>query len=257
MSPWISSERSPRARKGALLSAALGLFALTGSADAQQPGPPPPPPGAQPTAPTATAAAPVPPPPPGAQPGQPPPDAAGQPPGYPPGYPPPAGSYPPGYAPYGPYGYPYGYPYDPAYYPGPTPRPPPTRRANGTLMAVGIGMVGVGAVGVLSGLAAFATANNRIDVYGDGGQRIGTRDDEDLQVAAAVLTISSAVVGVAGIPLWVIGGKRVPLEGSEKNDPAAPGETQQKPGPAQLPPPPSPAATLRIVPGGASLTVTF
>ncbi|HZF55161.1 MAG TPA: hypothetical protein VE093_41200 [Polyangiaceae bacterium] len=256
MSPWISSERSPRARKGALLSAALGLFALTGSADAQQPGPPPPPPGAQPTAPTATAAAPVPPPPP--PPGaQPPPDAAGQPPGYPPGYPPPAGSYPPGYAPYGPYGYPYGYPYDPAYYPDPTPRPPPTRRANGTLMAVGIGMVGVGAVGVLSGLAAFATANNRIDVYGDGGQRIGTRDDEDLQVAAAVLTISSAVVGVAGIPLWVIGGKRVPLEGSEKNDPAAPGETQQKPGPAQPPPPPSPAATLRIVPGGASLTVTF
>jgi hypothetical protein len=123
-------------------------------------------------------------------------------------------------------------------------------------MAVGVGMVSVGAIGVLSGLAAFATANNRIDVYGDGGQRIGTRDDEDLQVAAAVLTISSAVVGVAGIPLWVIGGKRVPIEGSEK-EPAAPGETQQRPGPAQPPPPPSPAATLRILPGGASLTVTF
>jgi hypothetical protein len=125
-------------------------------------------------------------------------------------------------------------------------------------MAAGIIMVGAGAVGALSGLAAFATANNRIDVYGDGGQKVGTRDDEDLQVTAWVMIISSGVVGIAGIPLWVIGGKRVPLEGAEApKDPAAPGAPKPSQDPAQPPPPPGSSGTLHIGPLGASLSVTF
>jgi hypothetical protein len=126
-------------------------------------------------------------------------------------------------------------------------------------MVTGILMTSVGAVGVLSGLAAFATANNRIDVYGDGGQMIGTRDDEDLQVTAALLMIAGGVVGIAGIPLWVIGGKRVPIEGSElPKEPADPSAPQQNPTPSPPPPPPpGPAATLHIGPTGASLSVTF
>jgi hypothetical protein len=126
-------------------------------------------------------------------------------------------------------------------------------------MAAGILMVSVGAVGVLSGFAAFATANNRIDVYGDGGQKIGTRDDEGLQVTAGVLMAASGVVLIAGIPLWIIGGKRVPLEGSETTkDPADPSAPEQPQTPAQPPaPPPGPAATLHIGPTGASIAVSF
>lgn len=283
MPPSISLERPARIQKPALLGAALGLLALTGArpADAQQPSAPPPPP--PPATATTAPATPPPPPsstgapttPPPAAPGAVPPDGAAPPAG---GYPPPQGGYPPGYGPYGPYGYPYGggpY-YGPApYYPEPTPAPPPTKRANGTLMAAGIIMTSVGAIGVLSGLATFASANNRIDIYGDGGQKIGTRDDEGMQVAAAVLMIGGGVVGIAGIPMWVIGGKRVPLDESELPKesttpgaapsgpgapPAGPGAPGAPSGPAQplqpLPPPP-PSATLSLGLTGASFTLTF
>jgi hypothetical protein len=116
-------------------------------------------------------------------------------------------------------------------------------------MVVGILATSAGAVGLLSGLAAFASANNRIDVYCDGGNRCGTRDDEDLQVAGAVLMVAGGVLALGGIPLWIIGARRVPLdpEGTKTPDGA----------PASPSSPPPPAATLRIGPGTASFTVSF
>lgn len=252
--------RLPRARlvpSAAAIGAALTICVLlhASSAAAQQPPPaaPPPPGFAPPTAPTAPppaappttspqgqptgTALPPPPPPPGASTYPPPPQGA-------------AGTPPQGYGPYGPYSYPYGYYPPPGYYPEQLPPPPPpTKRANGTLMTVGIVLTSVGAVGVLSGLAAFASANNRIDIYCDGGNRCGTRDDADLQITGAVMMIVGGVMGLGGIPLWVIGGRRVPL---------SPEETKALEGaPPATTPPPSPAASLRVGPTSASLVVTF
>lgn len=149
------------------------------------------------------------------------------------------------YGPYSPYAPPpyYGPPY---YYEQPPPPLPPTKRANPTMMAVGVTMVVVGGVGFLSSLAMFATANNRIDVYCDGGLRCATRDDEGLQVAAGVLMGLSGAVLVGGIPLWVIGGKKVPVPQPE------PKEKPEKYGRMELS-----APTLSIGPTSASLSFAF
>jgi hypothetical protein len=117
-------------------------------------------------------------------------------------------------------------------------------------MAVGIVTTSVGAIGLLSGLAAFASANNRVDVYCDGGNRCGTRDDEDLQVAGAVMMIAGGVLALGGLPLWIIGARRVPLDPEDTKTPP-----DGTPGSPSSPPPP--AATLRIGPGNASFTVSF
>lgn len=112
-------------------------------------------------------------------------------------------------------------------------------------MGVGIAMTSLGIVGVLSGLAAFASANNRIDVYCDGGFLCGNRDDEDLQAAGGALMIVGGVLGAVGIPLWVIGGKRIPLKPTENSN--TPSDK----------PPAAPQATLKIGPGSAGLHVAF
>lgn len=112
-------------------------------------------------------------------------------------------------------------------------------------MGIGIAMTSVGIVGLLSGLASFASANNRIDVYCDGGFQCGTRDDEDLQVAGGVLMIVGGVMGAVGIPLWVIGGKRIPLKPNESPE----GTPSEKPAAAQ--------ARLKIGPGSLGLHVSF
>jgi hypothetical protein len=114
------------------------------------------------------------------------------------------------------------------------------------MMGVGITMVAVGAVGFLSGLAALAAANNRIDVYCDGGSRCASRDDTDLQVAGGVLMIVSGVVTIAGIPLWVIGGRRIPVnQEQEQMDPSKGTQSSET------------APILRVGPGSASLSFSF
>lgn len=114
------------------------------------------------------------------------------------------------------------------------------------MMGIGIAMTSLGIVGVLSGLASFASANNRIDVYCDGGIQCGSRDDENLQVAGGVLMIVGGVLSAAGIPLWVIGAKRVPLKDNESPDKKP---SDQTPPPAQ--------ATLKIGPGSAGFQLQF
>ena len=113
------------------------------------------------------------------------------------------------------------------------------------MMGIGIAMVVVGGVGFLSSLAALATANNRIDVYCDGGFICGSRDDEDLQVIGGVLMGVSGAVLIAGIPLWVIGGRKIPLDEQEKPAP----DTSVKYS--------RPAPVLHIGPTSASLSVAF
>jgi hypothetical protein len=281
--PEPELDRTALARRGraflACASAALGLAVLasSGAADAQQPPPPPPPtsttaalpPGPPPSPPPAAAqpqgrAAPSPaqPPPAGAQPppgyGAP-PQGYGYPPqgyGYPPGYGPPpggeAGQTPPGYgAP--PQGYPYGYPYYPPYYGPPSPPPPKHERKSTGMMIGGIALTTAGIVGVLVGSGLASTAANQIDVYceppGGGGPFVcETRADETQQAAGIGVMIGGFVALAAGIPLWVIGSKRVPVK-SDTPD----ANTPDKPAT------PAPAASMQLFvgPSSAAVRVTF
>ncbi len=246
-------KKTPAAAVVVALSCGICGFLAADHASAQQPVSAPPTASA-----TASAAMPAPPPPlppPGSASAVPPPPAttAALPPPPPPPVSGPAASGsaapPPGYGPYGPYYYPYPYygaPYSTETPAPPPPPPPPTKRANPAMMGIGIAMTSLGIVGVLSGLASFATANNRIDIYCDGGFQCGTRDDEDLQVAGGVLMIVGGVFVAGGIPLWVIGAKRVPLKDGEN--------PEKKP---SEPSPPPAQATLKIGPGSAGIQVSF
>lgn len=244
---WPRSQGRTRAPLGA----ALGLCALLGAssvaaqsaqpapapqsaAPSAQPGFPPPPPSAPPSGSATT------PPAGNAVPGPPPPPPAGAAPqgGYP------QGPYPQGYGPYGPYPYPPPAYYGQApYYYDPVPPPPPTKRNNPALMGLGIAMTATGTIGLLSGLAVLASGNNRIDVYCDGGQLCGNRDDTGMQLAGGVMMIVSGITAGVGIPLWVIGARRVPAS----KDESAPPSSEQT----------AARATLHLEPGGASLHFTF
>jgi hypothetical protein len=221
------------------VSTALGLCALVASAPAHAepqaaPPTPAPAPAAQPGDPAATGAP------------QAAPPAATPPPGYgapAPGY----GAPPPGYG-YGapPPGYGYPYPYY-GYYGGAPPPPPPRFERRSTPMMVGgILLTSGGIAGILIGAALASTAGNQIDVYcespGGGGPFVCERraDATQLGIGYGVL-IGGAVALAAGIPLWVIGGKRVPAK-----DEAAPA--------AQ---PPSASMRLLVGPSSATLDVRF
>jgi hypothetical protein len=241
--------RSQSSRRAFALAAATTLSALIvaeAPAAAQQPQPPPAgsmqplPPPSQPTGQPPPAGAQQPPPaaqpgaaqPGAAQPGAPAAPRAQPPPGYgqpPPGYgqPPPGyGQPPPGYG-QPPPGYPYYYP-PPGYYGGqqwPTPPPivPKQRKSTG-LMVTGILLTSVGAVGLVAGGVLYASADGRTDVYCDDGTGVylcDRRDDEGRQVGGGVLMVISGLVLVAGIPLWIYGGQKVPVV--KEGEPTQPG----------------------------------
>lgn len=211
-----------------------------------------------PPSPQGPVAPPSPAPPPG--PGAAPPAAPGYPPpGYPGGYAPygQGGYYAPygqgGYAPYGQGGYvPYGggaYPLPP---PGPTyppaaARPPalppvPMRRNNPSMMVGGIALTAGGAIGFFTGTALLASASQRYEIYCDYGGYTSVCErlpDEPRQVAGVLVSVAGGIMLAVGIPLWIIGSKKVPVK-SESEKPSA--ERQ---------------ASLSIGPGSAALTVRF
>jgi len=229
--PELSRPAPLARRRWALaVSTALGLCAFVASDVAHAEPQPAQPAGAQPGDPAA-AGAPQPQPPPGY--GTPPPGYGTPPPGY--GY----GAPPPGYGYPSPY---YGY------YGSAPPTPPPRFERNNTGMMVGgILLTSGGIVGILVGSALASTAGNQIDVYcespGGGGPVVCERRADASQLAAGygVLIGGFVALGV-GIPLWLIGGKRVPAKGE-----AAPA----------APPPPSASMRLRIGPSSATLDVRF
>ncbi|WP_156041477.1 hypothetical protein [Chondromyces apiculatus] len=157
------------------------------------------PPGAGAPLPPPGANAPLPPPGPGAQ-------------TAPPGYQP----YPPPY-PYGGYPYPYGY-YPPPYqHQSPTPAQPtlpPLRRNDTTMMVSGIALTFTGAAASVASALLMSFGTSRYTIYcspGGGSVLYACRDEDDVGLVAAgwvTLGVSIAAMG-AGIPLWIIGGKRV------------------------------------------------
>ncbi|MDI1481741.1 hypothetical protein, partial [Polyangium sp. y55x31] len=178
----------------------------------------------------------------------------GYPQGYgppPPGYiPPQGGEYgqpPPGYGPPPQQGYPYGYPYYGPYYGEPQPPPPRYERKNTTMMVGGILATTAGIVGVLAGSAIASTAANQIPIYCDsqfGPTICETRTDEtQLAVGYGILITGVVALGV-GVPLWVIGSKRVPVKSDETT-------------PTTTPAAPQTSLRLLVGPTSAGLHVTF
>ncbi len=131
------------------------------------------------------------------------------------------------------------------------------------MMVGGIALTTAGIIGVLVGSGLASTAANQIDVYceppGGGGPFIcESRADETQQAAGIGVMIGGFVALAAGIPLWVIGSKRVPA----KTEPAAdttPGTQTTPDAPATTPPPAAPATSLQLFvgPSSAALRVTF
>jgi hypothetical protein len=233
-------------------AAAMQLIATNALA---QPAPGPLPTAAPPPS-SSVAAPPAPPapvaPPPGAAvapPLQPPPTASAppQPPQYPPGY-----GY-PGYPP--PYTYPgYGYPYPYGYYAQQDygPPPPPTRHASSEMMAAGITMTAGGLVALFAGSIFLAASKDKIDIYCDGPLLCGHKDQPTMKGAGITMMIGGGVVAVVGIPLWIVGARRVPLKDADKEKgESKPGAPASAPSPAPPPAaPPPPRASLDLVPGG-------
>ncbi|KYF62949.1 hypothetical protein BE15_04255, partial [Sorangium cellulosum] len=159
-------------------------------------------------------------------------------PGYPPpGYPPPG--YQGGYAPYGGAYPPPGYPPAAAELP-PSPPPVPLRRKNPGLMLGGIALTAGGTIAFFAGTGLLASASERYEIYCDFGgftDVCDTRSDGPRQVAGALISVAGGVMLAVGIPLWIIGGKKVP---ATDEAPRAPVQT-----------------TLSLGPGSATLHTRF
>lgn len=153
---------------------------------------------------------------------QPPPGYAVQP---APGQPPPgyaqAPMPPPGYAPG--YGPPPGYPVPPGAYPPPQPIEK-ERRSTG-MMVAGIVLTGVGAISLIAGaltysLAAVNTTNDALSCSLNTTVSNCAKDHSGQQAAGAVMMVAGvAGIGV-GIPLWIIGGRKVPVDRNQPRDEA-------------------------------------
>jgi hypothetical protein len=89
------------------------------------------------------------------------------------------------------------------------PRPKMKRRSTG-MMVAGIVMVSVSPLPLIGGLM-MATERSRCNAYSDGVLDYHRECDTDGGVAAALTLTGLALIG-AGIPLIVIGGKRVPAK---------------------------------------------
>ncbi len=119
------------------------------------------------------------------------------------------------------------------------------------MMTGGIVLTTAGIIGVLVGSSLASTAANQIPIYcepvGGGGPTICEYRDDSTQLAAGLGVMITGFVALGvGIPLWVIGGKRVPVK-----DPNAAPDAPSAPAAPQT------SMRLFVSPTGASVRVSF
>lgn len=123
----------------------------------------------------------------------------------PPGY-----GYPPGYAPYG-----YA-PYGPAPYGPMSPPMPVYERYSTPLFVSGIVALSLGGVGVIAGSVLWGAGSSQYELYctDDSGfaSPCGEADDPDKRDAGVGLLVAGGVLAAAGIPMLIVGGRRVPKD---------------------------------------------
>lgn len=152
---------------------------------------------------------------------------------------PPGFAMPPGYYPMPYYGRPTPRPDDYA-----LPPPPPRRRYNTGMWVGGVIMVGAGIATAILGAGLVSSASDRVDIYCDSPSfPCAHKDDDGMKTLGAILMAGGAIMGAAGIPMWLVGSRFVPVTKGAPGDPA----------PAR----PALSPEVRIGPGVASFSLRF
>lgn len=121
--------------------------------------------------------------------------------------------------------------------------PVPREPYNTKMMYAGIfGTVG-GVSLLLIGSIVLASSRDRIDVYCDGPRLCGHLDDLVMKNVGLVTMITGGLAGAAGVPLWILGSRKVVVRKKDEKGPAAPRASAQP--------------ELRITGAGASLRWEF
>jgi len=113
------------------------------------------------------------------------------------------------------------------------------------MMFAGIGMVGVGVIGLIAGAVVATEGAGRVQFYGEGGYLHDRRSDDGMKNGGIGLAIAAGVVCAAGIPVWIVGARKVPIK-----------KPEGEPSP-QAPEPVKPTALVRIGPAAATLEAQF
>ena len=117
------------------------------------------------------------------------------------------------------------------------------------MMIAGIVAATGGVATLITGSIIMSVATERIDVYRDGPAYCCSIDDAPLRNAGITLLVVGGITAALGVPLWMIGGRRVPVRGG----------AMEKPGAAPQPPkaPALRAPLLRVGATGASVSWQF
>ena len=94
------------------------------------------------------------------------------------------------------------------------------------MMVTGIVLTGVGVIALLSGAIVYTSANTQqqYDVLCDNGSYCSYDDHEDEKVAGVAVMIAGGAAIAVGIPLLVIGARKVPVRGGA----GAPAEPERR-----------------------------
>lgn len=105
--------------------------------------------------------------------------------------------------------------------PGTAPVPEVKERFSTPMMVVGISATGLGVIGIFAGafLLSESESNNDCLYYRDANYAGGCGTDEDKATTGTVLLVVGGITAVIGIPLIVVGARKVP-----KTDPADPAQ---------------------------------
>jgi hypothetical protein len=96
------------------------------------------------------------------------------------------------------------------------------------MMVGGILLTAGGAVSLIAGAALYGSSKDTADVYcddGTGPYLCTTKDDVGRATAGVIMMIGGGLGLAVGIPLWVIGGKMVPIKDQPKDETPAPPKT--------------------------------
>ncbi|MEP7119646.1 MAG: hypothetical protein ABJE95_02005 [Byssovorax sp.] len=99
------------------------------------------------------------------------------------------------------------------------PPPVPKEAANSKLMTVGIVAAIGGVATLITGSILMSVAKERIDVYRDGPSYCCSIDDAPMRNAGITLLVVGGITATIGVPLWMIGGRRVPVRKTTTTEP--------------------------------------
>lgn len=101
------------------------------------------------------------------------------------------------------------------------PPPTPKEAAHPTLMKLGIAASIGGVATLIAGSILMSIAKDRVDVYRDGPTYCCSIDDAPLRNAGITMLVIGGLTATVGIPLWMIGGRRVPVRKTTQEAPAS------------------------------------